>query len=246
MKFRDIYSFLVCRPLFNFLWKCCSSWVSLKRLQVMRTLSTPDYGILPYLLIKPFILLNNRIAKQFFSTPSDSKQICNPFVGCGPPVFSMSHWALDVRLVWLYRWRVALALPCLGCPWEASVIPTVPCLCFAFRITTTAACMMDLRRYPLDEQNCTLEIESCECCTFLSFLTQLRFSHCTRSMHLFFIITLTRGQPIVFLKTLFWKIIKNNKICHCNIIVYNSNKLLYYYEVVCCSFFVNNLYLFHD
>ncbi|KAJ8382600.1 hypothetical protein SKAU_G00033780 [Synaphobranchus kaupii] len=28
------------------------------------------------------------------------------------------------------------------------------------RITTTAACMMDLRRYPLDEQNCTLEIES--------------------------------------------------------------------------------------
>ncbi|KAK7893636.1 hypothetical protein WMY93_022788 [Mugilogobius chulae] len=28
-------------------------------------------------------------------------------------------------------------------------------------ITTTAACMMDLRRYPLDEQNCTLEIESC-------------------------------------------------------------------------------------
>lgn len=35
-------------------------------------------------------------------------------------------------------------------------------LFFAFRITTTAACMMDLRRYPLDEQNCTLEIESCE------------------------------------------------------------------------------------
>ncbi|XP_057216858.1 gamma-aminobutyric acid receptor subunit beta-2 isoform X4 [Triplophysa rosa] len=30
----------------------------------------------------------------------------------------------------------------------------------SFRITTTAACMMDLRRYPLDEQNCTLEIES--------------------------------------------------------------------------------------
>lgn len=33
---------------------------------------------------------------------------------------------------------------------------------FCFRITTTAACMMDLRRYPLDEQNCTLEIESCK------------------------------------------------------------------------------------
>lgn len=36
------------------------------------------------------------------------------------------------------------------------------CFYFSFRITTTAACMMDLRRYPLDEQNCTLEIESCE------------------------------------------------------------------------------------
>uniref|UniRef100_A0A3B3RDA2 Gamma-aminobutyric acid type A receptor subunit beta2a n=1 Tax=Paramormyrops kingsleyae TaxID=1676925 RepID=A0A3B3RDA2_9TELE len=33
---------------------------------------------------------------------------------------------------------------------------------YGLRITTTAACMMDLRRYPLDEQNCTLEIESCE------------------------------------------------------------------------------------
>uniref|UniRef100_A0A673L387 Gamma-aminobutyric acid receptor subunit beta-2-like n=1 Tax=Sinocyclocheilus rhinocerous TaxID=307959 RepID=A0A673L387_9TELE len=30
---------------------------------------------------------------------------------------------------------------------------------YGLRITTTAACMMDLRRYPLDEQNCTLEIE---------------------------------------------------------------------------------------
>lgn len=33
---------------------------------------------------------------------------------------------------------------------------------YPYRITTTAACMMDLRRYPLDEQNCTLEIESCK------------------------------------------------------------------------------------
>ncbi|XP_026531632.1 gamma-aminobutyric acid receptor subunit beta-1-like isoform X2 [Notechis scutatus] len=31
---------------------------------------------------------------------------------------------------------------------------------YGLRITITAACMMDLRRYPLDEQNCTLEIES--------------------------------------------------------------------------------------
>uniref|UniRef100_A0A8D1FGZ5 Gamma-aminobutyric acid type A receptor subunit beta3 n=1 Tax=Sus scrofa TaxID=9823 RepID=A0A8D1FGZ5_PIG len=38
---------------------------------------------------------------------------------------------------------------------------------YGLRITTTAACMMDLRRYPLDEQNCTLEIESC---VYLYFL----------------------------------------------------------------------------
>lgn len=89
--------------------------------------------------------------------------------------------------------RAAPALPCLCCPWEASVIPTVPCLCFAFRITTTAACMMDLRRYPLDEQNCTLEIESCECCTFCpSWLN-------SDSLTAPDLITLTRGQLMFFL-----------------------------------------------
>lgn len=43
-----------------------------------------------------------------------------------------------------------------------SCVLSSPICVFFFRITTTAACMMDLRRYPLDEQNCTLEIESCE------------------------------------------------------------------------------------
>jgi gamma-aminobutyric acid receptor subunit beta len=31
---------------------------------------------------------------------------------------------------------------------------------YGMRFTSTLACMMDLRRYPLDQQNCTVEIES--------------------------------------------------------------------------------------
>ena len=31
-----------------------------------------------------------------------------------------------------------------------------------FRFTTTLACLMDLHNYPLDVQNCSMEIESCE------------------------------------------------------------------------------------
>jgi gamma-aminobutyric acid receptor subunit beta len=33
---------------------------------------------------------------------------------------------------------------------------------YGMRFTTTLACMMDLHYYPLDSQNCTVEIESCE------------------------------------------------------------------------------------
>lgn len=33
---------------------------------------------------------------------------------------------------------------------------------YGMRFTTTLACMMDLHNYPLDSQNCTVEIESCE------------------------------------------------------------------------------------
>ena len=32
---------------------------------------------------------------------------------------------------------------------------------YGMRFTTTLACMMDLHNYPLDVQNCTVEIESC-------------------------------------------------------------------------------------
>lgn len=52
----------------------------------------------------------------------------------------------------LWREKISLCLVCLSWCITVSV----------HRITTTAACMMDLRRYPLDEQNCTLEIESCK------------------------------------------------------------------------------------
>ena len=34
---------------------------------------------------------------------------------------------------------------------------------YGLRFTTTLACMMDLHYYPLDHQNCTVEIESCKC-----------------------------------------------------------------------------------
>lgn len=34
---------------------------------------------------------------------------------------------------------------------------------YGMRFTTTLACMMDLHYYPLDSQNCTVEIESCTC-----------------------------------------------------------------------------------
>lgn len=38
---------------------------------------------------------------------------------------------------------------------------------YGMRFTTTLACMMDLHYYPLDSQNCTVEIESCKLCAFL-------------------------------------------------------------------------------
>ena len=38
---------------------------------------------------------------------------------------------------------------------------------YGMRFTTTLACMMDLHYYPLDRQNCTVEIESCKCLSWL-------------------------------------------------------------------------------
>ena len=35
-------------------------------------------------------------------------------------------------------------------------------LIYGARLTIQLSCMMHLQRYPLDTQNCTLEIESCE------------------------------------------------------------------------------------
>lgn len=44
---------------------------------------------------------------------------------------------------------------------------------YGMRFTTTLACMMDLHYYPLDSQNCTVEIESCKF-HFLNLLFHLR------------------------------------------------------------------------
>lgn len=73
----------------------------------------------------------------------------------GPPQVDEAHVPPKSRSV---SHRAAPGRPRLGAPLAARRSPR---LALCFRITTTAACMMDLRRYPLDEQNCTLEIESC-------------------------------------------------------------------------------------
>lgn len=41
--------------------------------------------------------------------------------------------------------------------------PGTSLLCRPHRITATVACDMDLAKYPMDEQECTLHLESCEC-----------------------------------------------------------------------------------
>ena len=41
---------------------------------------------------------------------------------------------------------------------------------YGMRFTTTLACMMDLHYYPLDSQNCTVEIESCKLFFFFFYL----------------------------------------------------------------------------
>lgn len=40
---------------------------------------------------------------------------------------------------------------------------------YGMRFTTTLACMMDLHYYPLDSQNCTVEIESCKLFQVVTF-----------------------------------------------------------------------------
>ena len=46
---------------------------------------------------------------------------------------------------------------------------------YGMRFTTTLACMMDLHYYPLDSQNCTVEIESCK--FFYPFIFFLKRQH---------------------------------------------------------------------
>lgn len=53
---------------------------------------------------------------------------------------------------------------------------------YGMRFTTTLACMMDLHYYPLDSQNCTVEIESCE---LIRNIVILSFRHKIISFHLF-------------------------------------------------------------
>ena len=45
---------------------------------------------------------------------------------------------------------------------EGDTYGYIICYYSSFSFTTTLACMMDLHYYPLDVQNCTVEIESCK------------------------------------------------------------------------------------
>ena len=45
---------------------------------------------------------------------------------------------------------------------------------YGMRFTTTLACMMDLHYYPLDSQNCTVEIESCKLWFYYFFSRNLK------------------------------------------------------------------------
>lgn len=80
---------------------------------------------------------------------------------------------------WTLEWGGASADVTCVCLEAVSLLflskPLTPAFTMCFRITTTAACMMDLRRYPLDEQNCTLEIESCAYQTMPSFFLPFAF-----------------------------------------------------------------------
>jgi hypothetical protein len=52
---------------------------------------------------------------------------------------------------------------------------------YGMRFTTTLACMMDLHYYPLDSQNCTVEIESCTLYFYLTLKCPRRlFYVCAR------------------------------------------------------------------
>lgn len=47
--------------------------------------------------------------------------------------------------------------------WSVPAAADVLMVLFYFRITVTALCSMDFSRFPLDTQNCSLELESCAC-----------------------------------------------------------------------------------
>lgn len=47
-------------------------------------------------------------------------------------------------------------------PWPWAGLTPADWCCLG-RITSTVACDMDLAKYPMDEQECMLHLESCEC-----------------------------------------------------------------------------------
>lgn len=127
----------------------------------------------PLLWAKKHIFIYSNLHYLFMSTDAYAYFVLylvqKPFEGQEEPYFNLFHLAHPVYeeihksfAVLLYITVEELWVPeCIEL-WLWFFCDVFVCFCVT-RITTTAACMMDLRRYPLDEQNCTLEIESCKC-----------------------------------------------------------------------------------
>ena len=77
---------------------------------------------------------------------------------------------------------------------------------YGMRFTTTLACMMDLHYYPLDRQNCTVEIESCKFLCFVLTCSKIFFP-VSDGYTVSDVVMYWRDEPVVGVEV---KILQNN------------------------------------